>query len=276
MHWVFDPGVIVGLATAEGLYLRALRVLGRRGVAVGWKQIALWHLGMTLWVAGLLSPIHTLGEDLLSFHMIQHLLIADLAAPVLLAGVRNPVLMFMLPRDILVPLARARRLRAFFRTIRQPLVAVPIYVFVLYGWHFSFAFEAAVRHPFIHALQHASFVGIGVLVWWSVLEPKRRRLRPDLWKIGHILGARMLGMMLGMAFVFVRQPLYTGVYGSGERRFGLSPIDDQQIAGGIMVTVDIYLMLFALCFLFYRAAQESAREEETEAAERLLRARATT
>jgi putative copper resistance protein D len=173
--------------------------------------------------------------------------------------------MFMLPRDILVPLARTHWLRSAFRYLRQPLVAVPVYVLVLYGWHISFMFEAAVRHPLVHALQHASFIGIGILIWWSVLEPKRRVLTPELWKIGHILGARMLGMMLGMAFVFIRTPIYTGVYGSGERRFGLSPTDDQQIAGGLMVTVDIYLMVFALSFLFYRAAQASAREEEAEA-----------
>jgi putative membrane protein len=267
MDWALDPGAVLGIAAAEGLYLRALRVLRGRGVAVTRTQVLLWHLGILLWTVGLLSPVHTLGEELLSFHMAQHLLIADLAAPLLLAGARNPVLMFLLPRDVLVALARRRRLRAAFRSIRRPLVAIPIYVLVLYGWHFTFMFEAAVRSPAVHALQHGSFIGIGLLVWWSVLEPKRRRLRPELWKIGHILGARMLGMMLGMAFVFIRDPIYTGVYGSGERRFDLSPVDDQQIAGGLMITVDIYLMVFALSFLFYRAAQASAREEEAERAQ---------
>jgi hypothetical protein len=66
--------------------------------------------------------------------------------------------------------------------------------------------------------------------------------------------------------VFLRSPLYAGVYGAGTRRFDLSPIDDQQIAGGLMVTTDIYLMVFALSFLFWRAAQASAREEEAERA----------
>src|SRR4051794_28582621 len=269
MPWALDPGAVLGIVVAEALYLRALRTLRRRHVRATRAQVTFWHIGIALWIVGLLSPIHTLGEDLLSFHMAQHLLIADLAAPLLLAGARNPVLMFLLPRDILVPLAHRRRLRSAFRFIRQPLVAIPIYVVVLYGWHFTALFESAVRHPLVHALQHASFIGIGLLVWWSVLEPKRRRLRPELWKIGHILGARMLGMMLGMAFVFIRDPIYTGVYGTGERRFGLSPLDDQQIAGGLMVTVDIYLMVFALSFLFYRAAQASAREEEAERASRV-------
>ena len=266
MEWALDPGAVLGIVAAEALYLRALRVLHRRGVTVPRAQVVLWHLGIALWTAGLLSPIHTLGEELLSFHMAQHLLIADLAAPLLLAGARNPVLMFLLPRDVLVPLARMRRLRGVFRTLRKPLVAIPVYVGVLYGWHFTFMFETAVESSLVHAIQHGSFIGIGLLVWWSVLEPKRRRLRPELWKIGHILGARMLGMLLGMAFVFLREPVYTGVYGEGERRFGLSPVDDQQIAGGLMLTVDVYLMLFALSFLFYRAAQASAREEESERA----------
>ena len=260
MEWSFEPGVIAWLLLAEGLYLRALSVLARRGVAVpGWQR-ASWHVGLALQAVGLLSPVDTLGDDLLSAHMAQHLLIADLAAPFLLVGLRNPVLVFFLPRAVLVPLARRRRLRSWFRTLRRPLVAIPVYTLVLYGWHFGVFFEAAVRHPVVHALQHASFVGIGMLVWWSVLEPKRRRPRGELWKILHILGARMLGMMLGMSFVLIRSPVYTGVYGSGDRR-GLTPLDDQQIAGAMMVVLDIGIMVFALAYFFWRAAQQHDLDE---------------
>ena len=258
--------VVVWLLVAEGLYLRAVRILGGRGVRVPRAQLVLWHAGIALWVAGLLSPIDSWGEDVLWAHMAQHLMIADLAAPLLLAGMRNPVLAFLLPRALLVSLARRRRLRSAFRTLRRPPVAIGLYGLSLYFWHFGFAFEAAVRHDAIHAMQHASFVSTGMLVWWSALEPKRRRLGGDLWKIGHIFAARMLGMFLGMAFVFIREPVYTGVYGSGERRFGLSPIHDQQLAGGMMMTVDILFIVFALIF-FFRAAQ--ADEEQTRRAPRV-------
>ena len=173
-------------------------------MAVPVPQVVAWHGAMVLWIAGLLSPIDDLGDDGLAFHMLQHLLIADMAAPLMLIGLRNPVLAFFLPRDVLVPLARTGWLRRGFRVLRRPLVALPIYVLVLYSWHFSIFFEAAVRYPLVHALQHASFIAIGVLVWWSVLEPKRRRLRGELWKIGHILSARFLGMFLGMSFVLIR------------------------------------------------------------------------
>jgi cytochrome c oxidase assembly factor CtaG len=261
---VFDPGQVILVLGVEGLYLRALHILHGRGVSVPTLQIVLWHMGIALWAIGFFSPIHTLGDDLLSAHMAQHLLIADLAAPLLLAGVRNPVLMFYLPRPALVTLARSGWPRRAFRWIRQPLVAIPIYTFFLYGWHFSIFFEAAVRNPLVHALQHMSFVGIGILVWWSALDPKRRRLRGELWKIPYLLGARMIGMMLGMSFVLIRVPIYTGVYGSGERKFGLSPIADQQIAGAMMVTLDILIMVFALCYFFYKASEQADRDEQRE------------
>jgi putative membrane protein len=261
-------GIVVWLLLAEGLYLRALRILDSRGVTVPHWQVAAWHAGIALQAIGLLSPIDWLAEDGLSLHMAQHLLIADLAAPFLLVGMRNPVLAFLLPRSVLVPLARNRPLRRAFRTLRHPLVALPVYTLVLYGWHFSFAFEAAVRNPLVHAAQHTSFVAIGILVWWSALEPKRRRLRGELWKIGHILAARFLGMFLGMSFVLIRTPVYTDVYGSGERALGLSAISDQQLAGAMMVFLDIIIMVFALGYFFLRAGQENDRDELRDAERR--------
>ena len=266
MDFVLDPGAVILVAGAEALYLRALRVLRGRRVAVPRGQIVLWHLGIALWVIGFFSPLHSLGEELLSAHMAQHLLIADLAAPLLLAGARNPVLGFLLPRPALVTVARTGWLRGAFRWLRQPLVAIPVYVLVLYGWHLSVFFEAAVRHPFVHALQHMSFVAIGVLVWWSAVEPKRRRVRGELWKIPYLLGARMAGMFLGMAFVLIRTPVYTGVYAAGDRGHGLDAVADQQLAGGMMVVTDVLIMAFALCFFFFRSASDADREEQREMA----------
>jgi putative membrane protein len=255
-----DPGTVVALVGAEVLYLRALRVLAGRGVAVPRHQRAAWHAGLALWVVGLLSPVDWLADDLLSAHMAQHLLIADLAAPLLLVGIRNPVLAFYLPRPALVTLARRRRLRRLLARVSRPLPALAIYVVVLYAWHLPLFFEAAVAHPLVHALQHASFVAIGVLVWWSALEPWRRRPQGALWKIGHILGARFAGMFLGMSFVIIRVPIYTAAYGSGQRE-GLTALADQQIAGAMMVMLDICIMVFALCFFFWSAAREADRAE---------------
>lgn len=258
MNW----GALAALITAEVLYIRAIRVLAGRNQRITPGQIGLWHLGLGLWGIGLLSPIAGAAHDGLTPHMAEHLLIADLAAPLLMVGLRNPVLQHFLPKAVLVPLARRRRLRSVMGTLRKPIAALVVYALVLYTWHFTFAFEAAVEHPAVHALQHGSFVGIGVLVWWAALEPQRRRLRGELWKIGHILAARLIGMFLGMSFVLIREPVYTGVYGSGERALGLAAVDDQQVAGALMLSVDICLMVFALSFFFWRAAQAADAEAE--------------
>ncbi len=257
--------ILIWLIVAEWLYVRALRVLGGRGVTVPRGQIVCWHVGLGLQAVALLSPLGSLADELLSAHMAEHLLLADLGAPLLLAGLRNPVLGFVLPRPVLVGLARRRRLRAAFRFLRRPLVAIPVYTLVLYGWHLSFAFEGAVRNDFVHLAQHASFIFAGIIVWWPALEPKRRRLRGELWKIGHIIAARMIGMFLGMAFVLIREPIYTGVYSSGERR-GIDALADQQTAGAMMVALDILIMAFALAFFFWHAAQQHDRDEARERA----------
>ena len=251
------------------LYLRALNVLQRRGYRVPPLQSACWFAGLTLIGIALLSPLDQLGEtDLLSAHMGQHLLIGDLAAPLILLGLRSPVYAFLLPRPLLVPLARSNRLRRLFRFLRQPWVAAPIWIVTLYGWHLPFAYEAALRSPALHAFQHQSFIVASLLVWLSVLEPARRRVPGELWKIAHITGVRFAGMFLGMAFLIVQHPIYDGFYGSRALEHGLTPLEDQQIAGGMMLGLDFLIMMGALIFFFMRAAEDADRRERVEAAAR--------
>jgi len=256
-----DPGVVALILGASALYVRAVGVLRRRGYEVPARQQLAWHAGMALVVAGLVSPIDRLGEDLLSAHMAQHLLIADLAAPLLLVGLRSPVYAFLLPKPVLVPLARRTRLRRLFRRLRNPLVAIPAWILILYGWHFAFLFEGALTNNLVHALQHQSFVAGALLVWWSVIEPKRRRLPGDLWKVPYVMGARISGMFLGMAFIILRSPAYVDSYGRTAPEHGLSALTDQQLAGGMMLGLDLLVMLFTVGFFFHRSGQEHDRTE---------------
>jgi cytochrome c oxidase assembly factor CtaG len=149
----------------------------------------------------------------------------------------------------------------------MPLVAVAVSVLVFYAWHLGPLFEAAVRHPMVHALQHMSLIAASTVMWWPALEPKRRRVPGELWKVPYVLGARFLTMFLGMSLVVVRVPVYAGVYGRGDRE-GIAWLADQQAAAGIMITVDILVMVTALCFFFARAASDAAREDEREQAAR--------
>ena len=146
---------------------------------------------------------------------------------------------------------------------------------MLYGWHFSLFFDAAVRHPLVHALQHISFVFAGVLVWWCAIEPQRRRLRGELWKIPYIFASRMVSMFLGVGFLVSRHPLYEDYYGNRPRAHGISPLADTQLAGGLMMTLDMVIIAGALIFFFWRASQDADRAEEAEA-ERSARTTAAT
>lgn len=252
-------GALALLLLFEALYVRAVLVLRRRGWRVGAGQQVAWHVGMVLQAGALLGPLDHAAEDFLSAHMAQHLLLADLAVPFLLAGIRTPVLVFLPPRPVLVALARRRRLRAAFRFLRRPLVAMPVYLVVLYFWHLGFAFEAALRDPAVHALQHLSFVAIGVLIWWAALEPQRARLRGELWKIPYVIGARMVSMFLGMALIFSASPWYADVYGR-------DTLSDQRSAGGIMMSVDVAIIVAALAFFFWRASADHDAAERRAAA----------
>jgi cytochrome c oxidase assembly factor CtaG len=257
-----DLSAIYLLFLPAVLYVRAVRVLGRRGYRVPALQQVSWFAGVASLGVALLSPLDELGEtDLLSAHMAQHLLIGDIAAPLLLLGLRSPVYAFILPRPMLVPLARSQPLRRFFRFVRRPWIAAPIWIVILYGWHLAFAYEAALRSPVLHALQHQSFIIGSLLVWLSVLEPARRRVPGGLWKIAHITGVRFAGMFLGMAFLILRDPAYESFYGQRALEHGLTPLEDQQIAGGLMLGLDLLVMLGALTFFFLRTAQDADLEE---------------
>jgi putative copper resistance protein D len=258
--FTLDPLGVLLVALLLAMYWRAIRVLRRRGREIPRSQQAWWYTGVALLALAFCGPPGALSNDLLSAHMAEHLLLADIAAPLLLAGARTPVLVFLLPRDILVPLARMQWLRRFFRLLRKPLVSVPLWIVVLYGWHYSFAFEAALRHPVVHVLQHESFFVVSVLVWWPLIEPEHGRIRGELWKIGQIIGQRTAGMFLGMAFILMRTQAYPW-YGDRAQRHGLSTIHDQQIGGGLMFLVDILVMFFALGFFFWRAAADHDRAE---------------
>ena len=265
MRLSFDPAVILLVGGAAALYVRAARILAARGQRVPRAQQVAWWAGLGLTAAALVGPFDSYGEESMAAHMAQHLVVADLAAPLLIVGLRSPVLLFYLPRAVLVSLARSR-LRVWFRSLRRPLAAIAVYVAVLYLWHIPVLFEGALRNDLLHALQHESFVLAAVLVWWPALEPKRRRLRGELWKAAHIVGARFAGMFLGMFFIIASTPIYAGWYGEGERAFGLSALTDQQVAGAMMLFLDLITMLFAVAFFFFRSAQDhdiaEARERE--------------
>jgi cytochrome c oxidase assembly factor CtaG len=261
-----DPIVILLLALGAGLYIRAIVRLGKRGYKVSVGQQSLWWIGMALMTFGLVGPPAAYSDQLFWAHMTEHILIADLAVPFLLAGTRTPVGLFMPPKDLLVAVFRNRVLRRLGSFVTKPLVALPLSALVLYGWHLAPAFTNATQHPLIHALQHQSFILASVLFWWPAIEPNRRPLPAPLWKIGYILAGRMASILMGALFLVSNRPFYSGLYAKSDATFGITPLADQQIGASLMMTTDVIVMMTMLGIFFALAAKEHDRKERAESA----------
>jgi putative membrane protein len=251
--WTLDPLQLAPVALAALAYGMRIRTLRRRGSSPPTWRILLFSLGIALLVLAFASPVAAIGEkELFSFHMLQHVLIGDLAPLCLLAGLSGPILRPLLS---LRPIER-------LRVLANPAVALPIWAVNLYLWHVPFLYEAAVRHSFVHALEHIAFFSAGLIVWLPVLET----LPAPEWfgtgpKLAYIAGVRVVETVLGNVFVWSGTVFY-GVYATGEELWGVSPLQDQGLAGAVMMIEGSLVTIVALSWLFLRMAQEGELRQE--------------
>ena len=249
--WSFEPLQLVPLIVVAVLYARRVRTLARRGTPVpGWR-IAAFSTGVVLLLLALASPIATLGEErLFASHMLQHVLLGDLAPLALLLGLNGPIL-----RPVL---AYAHRLRA----LAHPLVALPLWALNLCVWHLPVLYEAAVRHEAVHALEHACFFVGGTIMWLPVLEtlPAPEWFGTG-WKFGYIAAVRVVETILGNVFLWAGKPFYD-VYAEAPRQWGISPLHDQGLAGTVMMIEGSLVTIAALAWLFLRLAAEGELRQE--------------
>ena len=143
------------------LYFRRTQTLAARGQPVSrWKQASFWT-GIALVVFALDSPVDALGEEHFFFiHMLQHVVLGDLAPLCFMAGLSGPILQPVLK------LPGVERLRV----LAHPLVALPVWALNLYIWHIPFLYDGALHHDSVHALEHFMFFTCGCLIWEPVVE----------------------------------------------------------------------------------------------------------
>ena len=216
-------------------------------------RIVLFSLGIALLVLAFASPVAAVGErELFSFHMLQHVVIGDLAPLCLLGGLTGPILR---PLLALRPVER-------LRVLANPVVALPIWAANLYVWHVPFLYEAAVEHSAVHALEHISFFTAGLIVWLPVLET----LPAPEWfgtgaKLAYIAAVRVVETVLGNVFVWSGAVFYA-IYDQGDELWGISPPQDQGLAGAVMMIEGSLVTITALAWLFLRMAQEGELRQE--------------
>ena len=240
------PLMILGL-----LYARRARTLALDGRPVaGWRQ-ACFYGGFVV-IGAALTSLGTTSQELLFAHMIEHLLLGDIASLLIVLGLTGPLI------------APILRIRVFdrLRILSNPLIAFPLWMIDLYTWHLPVFYQAALRHSGIHALEHAMFLGFGINMWMCLFGP----LPTPAWfgnlgKLIYILAVRLAGTALGNIFLWSGTVFYP-FYLQSDSLHHISPIADQNLAGAIMMIEESLLTIGLFCWLFLRTARESEERQE--------------
>jgi putative membrane protein len=221
MRWAeWDPAPLVlalgACATWRFAYgFTRLRRRGRHDHA-GWSRAVLFGGGLALAVLPLVSPLDAEADRQFSAHMLQHVLVADAGPALLLLAVRGPLLAFVLPVALGRVVARIERLPVW--------ASLAAWGLVIGAWHVPAVYDAALAHAPLHDLEHASFAGVGLLVWTQLLDPARRKRLSGTQRLAFGAGLFALGQLLSDV-LFLAGPLYPA-YGSR---------GDQQLAALVMM-----------------------------------------
>jgi cytochrome c oxidase assembly factor CtaG len=255
-HWTFSLPILVPIAAYAWLWIRRFaevrRTSGTRGA--GPRQLIAFSGAILSLLIALISPLDGLGEDyLFSGHMVQHLLLGDIA----------PLLMLLsLSRVMMRPLTR--RLQSVERALgplAHPATALILWLALVYLWHIPSLYDSALEHPAVHALQHVSFFTAGTLVWWPLIQPVPMRHRlTGMWTFAYIATAKAGLASLGLYLTWTNSVAYT-YYEHVPRIWGLSAISDQNVGGAIMMVEQSVLLVTVLSILFGRMLVQSEQDE---------------
>jgi cytochrome c oxidase assembly factor CtaG len=266
-RWAWRPDVVLVLVVVGLLYGRGwwrLRARGAGALASGWRLGA--YLGGLASIAlALLSVIEYLAEISFTAHMVQHQLLVMSAPPLLLLAEPFPMAVWGLPD-------RARHVAGRWLAVRHPVrtilawltwmpVAGGLYAVSLAAWHLPAAYEAALRHPVVHDVEHVAFFATAVLFWWPVVNPAPRlhRLTGGLqygYRIAYLILATGLHTLLGAVLGLSERVLYPS-YAAAPRLWGGSALDDQALGGGVMWSGG-HMFLVAILILVSRALRGDA------------------
>jgi len=221
------------LSTPRGA-LHGTNVLWRRagpGRGVRPWQCLCYAAGWLSLAAALTSPLHWIGERLFTAHMIEHEVVMAVSAPLLALARPVGAFLWALPRAMRAGLARTAWrpwVRATWSALTHPMVATVLHGVAIWAWHVPVLFEAAVLNLGAHRLQHATFLSTALLFWWSLL-----RARNPSPAVGHVLATMVHTGLLGAMMTFAPRVAY--VWQTADAgRWGLTPLEDQQLAGLVM------------------------------------------
>lgn len=275
-EWSARPGVAIPMLLAVGIYYTGLlRVWGRAGAGRGISKLAAaaYTGGLLTLVAALMSPLDAVTSALFSLHMVQHLLLILVAAPLLVLGRPEVALLWALPARW-----RPRAGRLEHRAARAlagnddatglgPVWVVLIATGVLWAWHMPDLYDLAIRNDAVHTAEHAGFVITAVLFWATVLRLRRRERLGNGLRILYVFAMALQGSILGALITLAGRPLYES-HLEIPRAWGFEPLVDQQLAGLIMWVPPGLLYLGVAAYLFLGWLEAAGRAANSRSATR--------
>jgi cytochrome c oxidase assembly factor CtaG len=246
---VMSIAVPVGLAAAY--YKRAHRLGVERRPVPGWRQFC-FGAGMVVIAAAIASPVEEESRKLVYVHMIQHLLLADIASLLIVFGFTGPLLQ---------PLLAFRAGRPL-RVLTQPVVAISIFTFNLFLWHTPPLYDAVLESESLHVLEHLLFIGTGILLWMPLFGP----LPKPQWfgKAAHVIYTVFIwlpAMVLANVLMWSDSIFYPA-YSKTAEAAGITPIADQSTAGAILMVECTILALCIFAWVFLRWASEDMERQD--------------
>ena len=265
--WTFDPRTVVLLLSLGGLYGLSLRRSRRTRARFPRRRPLAFALGLLVLLLALAAPIDSYGDDLFWVHMLQHVLVMVVAAPLLVLGA--PITLALIassPRlrsTVLRPLLRSRVLRL----LPLPPVTFAIFVGITWLWHVPALYDAAIATDALHGLEHVSFLSLSLLFWWLVIDAGRSRLRPPHpLRAALLLGAIAQGVVLGVILIGQDAASYDAyIDAAAARDWGPSAISDQRTGAGLIWIPAGLVYAMALIVTFHawmdRQDERTARED---------------
>ncbi|MBI3970540.1 MAG: cytochrome c oxidase assembly protein [Chloroflexi bacterium] len=214
----------------------------QRGRLTAWQAVA-FFAGILLAALVLLSPLHAMGERyLLSAHMVQHLVLTQAVAPLLLLGT---------PGWMLRPLLRLSAVRRAGASLLTPAPAFLLFNLVFAVWHVPPFYELALRSLPVHAIEHAAFLGLALITWWPVFGPLPELPRlPYGGQVLYLFFESLPPTVIGALIALSEKAVYP-TYWAAPRIFGIEPLADQQLGGLIMWIPGALAYFFVLSVIFF-------------------------
>jgi cytochrome c oxidase assembly factor CtaG len=250
--WRFEPLPLVlavaSLALVAGGIVR-LRRRGRPDLAPV-SRLGLFAVAVALVLLVLCSPVGAAGEDeLLSVHMLQHVVLGDLAPALAVVALRGALLFFVVPPLVLRAFSRTPALRRPLAFLVRPLTSYLVWLAALVVWHVPVVYDFAAGNPVGHDLQHVSFLVGGLLIWTQLVDPARRRALSTDGRLFFLLAVFAAGQALAITLVAQPDPIYATYAHLHEGRFGLTPAADQDYAGIVMMLEQFLTLGVCAAFL---------------------------